>query len=109
MDCYDSKNCCGNCEKCELMNNEVDRTVEIKLCLDLLQEYNSKVEKKENKFNIQLSEKDLNNMTLEKVKEKFKQIKNLIINQEKNRFLQNVIDETKKHGVDWVKEKYELK
>ena len=84
----------------------IDKVVEIRLCLAIINEYNSKTNNKDNELNIKICEKELTNMNLQELKSIFKSIKDLIIKQEQNKALQTILDEIKEYGADWVKTKY---
>ncbi|NEZ47824.1 hypothetical protein FDF74_11590 [Clostridium niameyense] len=83
----------------------MNKKVEIEVCLNLLKKYN---DNSKSKFDLVKSKKNLEGMSLDQILKTEEGIKELIIGQETNLFLNNLVSEIERHGADFVKVKYGL-
>jgi|GEM_PF-5821172 len=88
-----------------LSEEELNKRIELALCMELLKEYNSFDDIKTN-FDLISSRECLSKMTLEELKVKSEEIQQLIIKHETVKFLDKVLKEIELYGVEYTKEKY---
>lgn len=88
-----------------LSEEELNKLVELDLCMELLEEYNSFNDIKLN-FDLIVSRECLSKMTLEELKVKSEEIQRLKIKHETVKFLDKVLKEIELYGVEYTKEKY---
>lgn len=87
------------------MPNDLELELDIRLCLELLEEYNRR---DSDHFDISRCENALRKSSHEEVKKYLEDIKDLIYKQDQRIALDMIIEETKEHGIEWVKNKYGL-
>ena len=90
-----------------LSQEELDRLVEIDICIELLEEYNEFEDVKEG-FDLKKSRECLENMTLKELRDKSEQIADLIEKHNFTIYMDNIIKDIKEYGLDYAKNKYKL-
>lgn len=90
-----------------LSQEELNRLVEIDICMELLEEYNEFEDVKEG-FDLKKSRECLENMTLKELQEKSEQIADLISKHNFIIYMDNIIKDIKEYGLDYAKNKYKL-
>lgn len=87
------------------MANNLELELDIRLCLELLEEYNKR---DLDHFDISRCKNALKKSSHEEVKKYLEDIKDLIHKQDQRIALDILIKETKEYGMEWVKNKYGL-
>lgn len=83
---------------------DIEKAVEIRYCIDLMEEYNKKVKK--DYFSIEKWKEHLETLSLEEIQKRVDKMNELLGLLDANEAAQQLINEIKIHGVEWVKNKY---
>lgn len=85
---------------------ELNRLIEIEVCMELLEEFNEFEDVE--KFDLYKSRQCLESMSLEQLLEKSEQITKLIQKHNFVLYMDDIINDIKRYGLEYAKNKYKL-